>query len=48
MLDDRGFLLKNVRYIQEFKRKLISISMFDGLGYCIRIKRAMMRISHVH
>jgi len=46
MFDDRDFLLKNVRYIPERKRNLISISMFDGLGYCTRIERGMMRISH--
>ena len=46
MFDDRDFLLKDVRYIPELKRNLISISMFDGLGYCTRIERGMMRISH--
>ena len=46
MFDDRDFLLKNVRYIPELKKKLISISMFDGLGYCTRIERGMIRISH--
>ncbi|KAK2447548.1 secreted RxLR effector protein [Trifolium repens] len=46
MFDDRDFLLKNVRYIPELKRNLISISMFDGLGYCTRIERGVMRISH--
>ena len=44
--DDRDFLLKNVRYIPELKRNLISTSMFDGLGYCTRIGHGMMRISH--
>jgi len=46
MFDDRDFLLKDVRYIPKLKRNLISISMFDGLGYCTRIERGMMRISH--
>ena len=46
MFDDRDFLLKNVRYICELKRNLISISMFDGLGYCTRIENGMIRISH--
>ena len=46
MFDDRDFLLKNVRYIPELKRNLISIIMIDGLGYCTRIERGMMRISH--
>ncbi|KAK2414734.1 secreted RxLR effector protein [Trifolium repens] len=46
MFDDRDFLLKNVRYIPELKRNLISISMFDGLGYSTRIERGVMRISH--
>jgi hypothetical protein len=35
-----------VRYIPEFKRNLISISMFDSLGYCTRIELGVMRISH--
>jgi len=48
MFDDRDFLLKNVRYIHQLKRNLISISMFDGLGYCTRIERGMMRILMVH
>jgi hypothetical protein len=43
MFDDRDFILKNVRYIPELKRNLISISLFDGLGYCTRIERGMMR-----
>jgi len=46
MFDDCDFLLKNVRYIPELKRNLISISVFDGLGYCTRIECGMMRISH--
>lgn len=46
MFDDRDFLLKDVRYIPELRRNLISISMFDGLGYCTRIERGVMRISH--
>ncbi|CAJ2678716.1 unnamed protein product [Trifolium pratense] len=46
MYDDRDFLLKNVRYIPELKRNLISISMFDNLGYCTRIERGVMRISN--
>jgi len=46
MFDDRDFILKNVRYISELKRNLISISMFDGLGFCTRIERGMMRIYH--
>ena len=46
MFDDSDFLLKNVRYIPELKRNLISVSMFDGLGYCSRIEPGMMRISH--
>jgi len=46
MFDDRDFLLKDVRSIHELKRNLISISMFNGLGYCTRIECGMMRISH--
>jgi len=46
IFDDRDFLLKNVRYIPELKRNLISMSMFGGLGYCTRIECGMMRISH--
>jgi len=46
IFDDRDFLLKDVRYIPELKRNLISISMSDGLGYCTIIERGTMRISH--
>ena len=34
MFDDRELLFHNVRYVPEFKRNLLSISMFDDLGYC--------------
>jgi len=46
MFDDREFLLKNVMYVLELKQNLISINMFDSLGYCTRIEHGVCKISH--
>ena len=37
MFDDRERLIHNVRYIPELKRNLLSISMFDDLGYVLEL-----------
>ena len=46
MFDSREFLLKEVRYVPELTRNLISISMFDSIGYCTRIEHGVCKISH--
>ena len=46
MFDDRELLIHNVRYVLELKQNLLSISMFDDLGYCTRVERGMFKISH--
>ena len=46
MFDNREYLLKNVRYIPELKRNLISINMFDDLGYSTRILNGVLKISN--
>lgn len=46
MLDNREFLLQSMLYVAKIKRKLISISIFDGLGYCTRIELGSLKISH--
>jgi len=46
MFDGREFLLKDVRFVPKLKRNLISISMFDSLGYCTRIEHEVCKISH--
>jgi len=46
MFDGREFLLKDVRFVPEFKQNLISLSMFDSLGYCTRIEYGVCKISH--
>jgi len=35
-----------VRFVPELKRNLISLSMFDSLGYCIIIEHGVCKISH--
>ena len=37
MFDDRELLIHNVRYVPEFKRNLLSISMFDDLGFVLEL-----------
>jgi len=46
MFDGREFLLKDVRFVPELKRNLISLSMFDSLGYCTGIEHGVCKISH--
>jgi len=46
MFDNREYLLKDVRYILELKRNLISINMFDDLGYSTRILNGVLKISN--
>ena len=46
MFDGREFLLRDVRFVPELKRNLISITMFDSLGYCTRIEHGVCKISH--
>jgi len=46
MFDGREFRLKGVRFVPQLKRNLISLSMFDSLGYCTRIKHVVCKISH--
>lgn len=46
MFDGREFLLKDVRFVPELKRNLISLSMFDSLGYSTRIEHGVCKISH--
>ena len=45
MFDDRELLIHNVRYVPELKRNLLSISMFDDLGYCTRVEHGVLKIS---
>nr|KYP33116.1 hypothetical protein KK1_046063 [Cajanus cajan] len=46
MFDIREMLLQDVWYVLELKKNLLSISMFDGLGYSTKIKHDMMKISN--
>lgn len=46
MFDDCNFILYNVRYIPMLKQKLLSISMFGDLDYCIRVEHVVLKISH--
>ncbi|RZB53427.1 Retrovirus-related Pol polyprotein from transposon TNT 1-94 [Glycine soja] len=45
MFDNREYLLKNVRYIPELKRNLISINMFDDLEYSTRTLDGVLKVS---
>ena len=47
MFDDREFLLCNVRYVPEVRKNLLSISMFDDIGYYIIFKHDVLKISLV-
>jgi len=44
MFDNREYLLKNVRYIPKLKRNLISINMFDDLGYSTRTLDGVLKV----
>lgn len=44
MFDDREFLLCNVRYLFELKKNLLSIKMFNDIGYCT--KSGVLKILH--
>lgn len=46
MPDDHDFFLQNVRHVPELKRDLLSISMFNDIGYCTRVERGMLKILH--
>jgi len=46
MFDNRDYLLKDIRYIPELKRNLISINMFDDLGYSTRTLNGVLKISN--
>ena len=45
MFDNREMLLQDVRYVPELKRNLISISMFDFIGYTTKVENGMMKVS---
>lgn len=34
MFENHKFLLRNVRYVFKFRQNLLSISMFNDIGYC--------------
>ena len=38
-------VLQDVRYVPELKRNLISISMFDLMGYITKVENGMMKVS---
>ena len=38
--------MQDVRYILELKRNLLSISMFDVLGYSTKIEHGILKISN--
>lgn len=46
MFDGREILLRDVRFVPELKQNLISLSMFDSLGYCTRIEHGVCKIEH--
>ena len=45
MFDNREMLLQDVRYVPKLKRNLISISMFDLMGYTTNVENGMMKVS---
>ena len=45
MFDNKDYLLKDVRYIPELKKNLISINMFDDLGYSTRTLNGILKVS---
>lgn len=46
MFDDSEFIIYNMRYVQKLMWNLLSISMFDDLGYFTRVERGVLKISH--
>jgi hypothetical protein len=44
MFDDCEFLLRDVRYVLELERNLISNNMVDSLGYCAMIAHEVCKI----
>lgn len=48
MFDNHVLLLQGVWgiYVPKIKRSLLSITMFDGLGYNTRIEHVMLKISN--
>ena len=46
MFDDQEMLLQDVKYVLELKRNLLSISMFDNLGYSTKIEHGLIKISN--
>ncbi|RDX98608.1 hypothetical protein CR513_18457, partial [Mucuna pruriens] len=46
MFNNQEILLSDVRYVLELKRNLISIIMFDNLGYTTQIEHGIMKISN--
>lgn len=46
MFYDCEVFLSNVRYIPKLDQSLLSISMFDDLGYYTRIECRVLQISH--
>lgn len=45
MFGNREMLLQDVRYVLKLKRNLISISMFDLMGYTTNVENGMMKVS---
>lgn len=46
MFDDHEFLLHSVRYVLELMHNILSMSMFDDLGYCTIVENEVTGISH--
>lgn len=46
IFDDLKFFHHNMNYVPEFRRNLLSISMFDDLGYCARVGHEVLKILH--
>nr|KYP51087.1 hypothetical protein KK1_027151 [Cajanus cajan] len=44
IFDNREILLQDVQYVFGLKRNVLSISMFDDLGYSTKIEHGMMKI----
>lgn len=45
IFDDHGLLLHNVGYVPDLGWNLLSISMFDYLGYCTWVEHEVLNIS---
>lgn len=46
MYDNNDFLLHDMKYVAKLRRKLLSISMFDHLGYCTRVEHELLNFLH--